>query len=132
MSEFSILGQTTMLLVIFQVKHFVADFPLQFEYMLRKTLPGWDFFAPLALHCAVHAGLTLLVILAIEPGLWWLAVVDFVTHFLMDRAKSGPQYLGRFNDNTRAAYWNCFGFDQMVHHLTGFYIIWELVNAANQ
>lgn len=118
---------TFLLLVIFQIKHFIGDFPLQREYMLKKVLPGWEFVVPLATHCLVHAVLTLAIVLPISLKFWWLAVVDFVVHFIMDRIKSGPRYLGRFTDRSAAGFWNAFGLDQMVHHLTGFYIIWVVV-----
>ncbi len=123
---FMSLGTLFILLIAFQVKHFVGDFPLQREYMLRKTVPGWGFVAPLALHCLVHATLCLIIVVTVQPALWWLCLVDFVVHFIMDRVKSGPNYLGRYNDRDKASYWNCLGFDQMVHHLTSFYIIWTL------
>lgn len=97
--------------------------------MLRKFSPGWEFAAPLALHCFVHASITLAIILAFKPSLWWLAAVDFVVHFLMDRIKAGPRYLGRFNDISRTSYWVAFGFDQMVHHLTHFYIVWVIATS---
>lgn len=115
------------LLVLFQFKHFIADFPLQREYMLKKFLPGWAFFIPLSTHCFVHALLTFAIVVAVDVNLWWLAIVDFITHFIMDRIKSGPKYLGRFQDRSKAGFWNSFGLDQMVHHLTGFYIIWVMV-----
>lgn len=115
------------LLVVFQIKHFIADFPLQFPYMLRKLSPGWEFVFPLSLHCSVHALLTLLITLLTVPSLWYLSVLDFIIHFVMDRIKSGPRYLGRFNDVHRSPYWIAFGFDQMVHHLTHFWIIWMLI-----
>lgn len=115
------------LLLAFQVKHFIADFPLQREYMLRKTLPGWSFLVPLTVHCSVHALGTLVIVLFIDPTKAWLAVLDFVVHFVMDRIKASPNYLGRFNDVAKPAYWNCFGVDQMVHHLTSYGIIWLLV-----
>lgn len=116
-----------LLMVVFQAKHFIADFPLQREYMLRKVRPGWDFVLPLSLHCFVHASMTLAICLAFRPALWWLALVDFGAHFIMDRLKSGPRYLGRFNDRTRTSYWTSFGLDQMVHHLTHIYVVWALV-----
>lgn len=112
------------LLVLFQIKHFVADFPLQREYMLRKTLSGWDFVLPLAVHCLVHAVLTLVIVLYFRPELWWLAFFDFSCHFLMDRFKSGPKYLGRYHDKSKPGFWNALGFDQMIHHLTHFAIVW--------
>lgn len=116
-----------LLLIIFQAKHFLADFPLQGEYMLKKVLRGWDFFWPLTIHCLVHSSMTLLITLYFRPELWWLSGIDFVSHFVMDRIKSGPKYLGRFNDKSRASYWNCLGFDQMVHHLTHLYIVWLII-----
>jgi len=92
--------------------------------MLKKVLPGWDFFLPLTVHCAVHGLLALAILLYYTPHLWWLSLVDFVVHFIMDRIKSGPRYLGRFDDKSKPGYWNAFGLDQMVHHLTSIFIIW--------
>ena len=129
MNTFAAINLTLMLLVVFQVKHYVADFPLQRGYMLQKTATGWSFIIPLAVHCGVHAALTLAIVLCVEPSLWWLAVFDFITHFVMDRVKAAPKYLGRFNDVAKPSFWNCFGIDQMVHHLAGYYIIWMLVTA---
>src|SRR5690606_20229806 len=91
-----------------------------------KTLRGWGFLLPLSVHCGVHASLTLLIVVFINAQLWWLAVVDFITHFFMDRIKSGPKYLGRYNDKDKPGFWNCLGFDQMVHHFTHYYIIYIL------
>ncbi len=121
---------TFTLLVIYQFKHFIADFPLQREYMLRKTLAEWSFLVPLMTHCLVHAVLTLGICLVFAPGLWWLAVFDFVVHFLMDRLKSGPRYLGRFNNLKASGFWNVLGLDQMVHHLTHIYIIYVIVTQS--
>lgn len=115
------------LLVVFQLKHFIADFPLQREYMLRKVSPRWDFVLPLSLHAGVHGALTLAIAVYVNNSLWWLAFADFAIHFVMDRIKSGPRYLGRFNDKNRAGFWNALGIDQMVHHLTHIWIIWMLV-----
>lgn len=115
------------LLIVFQIKHFICDFPLQREYMLKKTLPGWEFVPPLALHCAVHASFSLAIIMVVRPTLWKLALLDFAVHFAMDRIKSGPKYLGRFNDKDRPGFWNSLGFDQMIHHFTHYLIVWSIV-----
>lgn len=126
----SVLVNAFVLLLLFQFKHFVADFPLQFPYMLKKFRPGWDFVLPLVVHCLVHAALTLLIVLWFNARFWWLAVVDFVIHFVMDRIKSGPRYLGRFKDSTSTSYWVSFGFDQMVHHITHMGLVWVLITQA--
>jgi hypothetical protein len=115
-----------LLLIIYQVKHFFGDYVFQNVYMLQKARPGWNFVLPLSIHCGVHALFTLMIVCFVNPSLWWLAVVDFVVHFLMDRVKAGPRYLGRFNNMTRQSYWIAFGFDQMVHQLTHLYICWVL------
>lgn len=116
-----------LLLILFQIKHFVADFPLQREYMLRKTLSGWDFVLPLSVHCLVHSTLTLAILIWFRPDLWWLAFFDFGVHFVMDRVKSGPNYLGRYHDKSKPGFWNALGFDQMIHHFTHYLIIWWML-----
>lgn len=112
------------LLVIFQIKHFLADFVFQNVYMLQKSRAGWDFVMPLAIHCGVHALGTLLIVLWWNPKYWWLAIFDFLIHFAADRMKAGPRYLGRFGDMQSKGFWVTFGLDQMIHHLTHIYIIW--------
>ena len=116
-----------LLLVVYQVKHLIADFVLQNVWMLQKNSPGWNFVLPLSIHCGVHAAATLAIALYFNPAAWWLAIFDFAIHFAMDRIKASPRYLGRFHDMRSKAYWMCFGLDQMVHHLTHLFICWYLV-----
>lgn len=114
------------LLVLFQVKHFLADYPLQNAYMLGKFNPGWGFVGPLAAHAGVHGALTVFVTaLVLPPSPWPLVfgAVDFVTHFAIDRIKASPRLLGRFNDKSKPSYWNCLGADQMAHHLVHYGIV---------
>ncbi len=118
---------TFILAVVYQFKQFAADFPLQTRYMLQKVNPGWSFVGPLTVHCLVHAAMTLIICWVVNPHLWWLCGVDFVSHFIMDRIKASPNLLGRFTRSDGWMYWFTFGFDQMVHHLTHLYIIWVLV-----
>jgi hypothetical protein len=154
------------LLVVYQLKHFLADYPLQGSYMLGKFKDGWDWVLPLLAHVSVHGLFTLLICLVVRPELWWLALVDVMIHFGMDRIKAGKKYLGRWkpltaneyiqcqkammndqiifnSDNGKQIYldtptafekirgntyfWWALGLDQMVHHLTHYFIIWMLV-----
>lgn len=142
------------LLLAYQAKHFFADFPLQAnQFMLGKFKPGWDFLPPLIAHCAVHAAMTLGIVMFVKPELWWLALVDFVAHFTMDRLKAGPKWFGRWKPLSTKEYmhlheklghhhddakkplrdnklfWITVGIDQAVHHLTHYFIIWMLVTA---
>ena len=92
------------LLVAYQIKHFLCDFPLQTTYMLGKFKPGKDFILPLTAHCATHAFGTFVIVFwfaMYREGLSFtqvalLALFDFVVHFVMDRLKASPDLLGRF------------------------------------
>src|ERR1700686_5136816 len=85
-------------LLAYQLKHFLADYPLQSNrYMLGKFLDhGW--VKPLLAHVAVHGAGTFLIAclfgrldLALQ-----LAVFDAGVHFIMDRLKAGRRYMGRW------------------------------------
>ena len=117
-----------LLLVVFQIKHFLADYPLQNSYMLGKFKRGWDFLIPLVSHCLVHASLTLLIISSIASLeiAFCLAFLDFVVHFVMDKIKADHRLLGRFKPD-QAKFWYSLGLDQMVHHLTHYFIIYYVV-----
>ena len=144
------------LLVAFQIKHFFADYPMQTPYMLQKFKADWGFLMPLVAHCGVHAGLTFAIVWIWywnHPVNAWvllaLPTFDFVVHFVMDRIKAGPKYLGRFEAISKAEYhyykdktnraqfnaamksnkyfWWSLGLDQKVHHLTHYVIIYFLI-----
>lgn len=105
------LEQFILLAAVFQIKHWIADYILQTEYMLGK-FKAKDWVDPLVAHCKVHAGFTALIII------WWfwpgfkkdldldkailvskyapLAFLDFGLHFAMDRLKASPKLLGKF------------------------------------
>lgn len=132
------------LLVVYQVKHFVADFPLQGEYMLGKFKDGWDFLPPLLAHAGVHAVFTFGIAAFFTHSLFFalaLGACDGTVHFFMDRIKAGKKYLGRYKPLTAAEYpsatpkqkrhnkffWWSLGFDQMVHHLTHYALIAAII-----
>lgn len=117
------------LLFLFQLKHFLADYPLQMNsYMMGKfNREGW--VLPLLSHVAVHGFFTLLICSVFVPA--WLALTlaltDMVIHFIMDRIKASPNMLGRYKDKNTPAYWNTLGLDQAVHHLTHYGIILAII-----
>ncbi|WP_430912904.1 DUF3307 domain-containing protein [Methylobacterium sp. sgz302541] len=99
------------------VKHYVADFVLQTDWMARGKEQERGWLAPLAAHVGCHMGATLLVALAVAPRLWWLCLVDGAIHFSVDRSKA---LIGRRGHWTPAnvQFWWLLGFDQMLHGLT--------------
>lgn len=138
--ENNLLFELFLLLIVYQVKHLFADFPLQTAYMLGKFKDGWDFLLPLLAHVGVHGLFTLGIVLYFTGDLLLgssLACFDIVVHFVMDRIKAGKKYLGRWEPLTAKDYptasdeekrhntyfWWSLGFDQMVHHLTHYAII---------
>lgn len=115
-----------LLLILFQIKHFLSDFCFQNQFMLRKSQSGWDFVLPLASHCLVHGLGTLIITLFFRSELWWLALVDFFIHFVMDRFRASPRWLGRFSNTSMSTYWQVMGVDQMVHHLTHYWVVYMI------
>jgi hypothetical protein len=87
-----------LLLVIFQFKHFVADYPLQGKFMLGKFGKYPDFILPLLAHVSVHGLFTFIiaVLFGCAEIAIYLAIFDMVVHFTMDRIKASPNMLGRY------------------------------------
>ena len=104
------------LLILFQIKHFICDYPLQTPYMLRKLQrTGWQL--PLIAHSAVHAVGTFLITVYFDIQLaLLLALADLVLHFIVDRLKASPDIGRRFSIDNKYFWW-CLGLDQMAHHI---------------
>ncbi len=105
------------------LKHFFADYPLQNVYMLGKGKKGYAWILPLATHAGVHALFTLVIFSLYDPRTGWVAIVDFITHFIVDRIKATyPMPQGVWADGERGAnlrrFYVAFGLDQLAHHLT--------------
>lgn len=86
------------LLIIYQIKHFLADYPLQGKFMLGKFKPYPDYVLPLLTHALVHGLFTCLIAVWFKAPLVALALglLDMGIHFLVDRIKASPKMLGRF------------------------------------
>ncbi|MDP4024013.1 DUF3307 domain-containing protein [Methylobacterium sp. NEAU 140] len=121
-------GAFALLLLALEVKHLGADFLLQTGWMAqgKERVRGWP--APLAAHAGLHALGTLLIVLAVKPGLWWLAPADFVIHGAVDRGKALVGQRTRFAV-TDARFWWLMGFDQFLHQVTNIAIALILIAA---
>jgi hypothetical protein len=122
---------TVAALVIFLFKHLTADFFLQTSWMANgKERPqGW--FVPLCAHVCVHAVATGVIFAALAPAYTWMAAVDFVIHFAIDRAK-GLLNRAFDTDPTKTGFWWLIGIDQTMHHLThlGFAMLIAIVRTT--
>jgi E3 ubiquitin-protein ligase DOA10 len=117
-----------MLLLTF--KHIIADFVLQTTWMAIGKDQKKDWALPLLAHCLVHFVVALFLILIIAPRFWFVAVIDFVIHIAIDRAKGFcAATFGVTQENKHPWFWALIGIDQALHHLTGFGL--SLFLAAN-
>jgi len=114
MNPFSLL----LLYALFRLKHFVCDYLLQTSWIAaHKGLPGRDGYRALFIHSAAHALGTLIVTVLFAPGLWWLGLIDFVVHSVIDKIKGGVTHkMGWTPKDT--AFWWAIGADQEAHNFT--------------
>ena len=114
------------LLALFGIKHFIADFVMQYDYMVReKGIYGARGGIE---HAAVHACFTVLVLLPFvrnPDDLIVFPLMDFVLHYHIDYFKQ------QFNRGLTAKdnmFWVWLGLDQALHYLTYIGIIYFATN----
>jgi hypothetical protein len=121
MSSSIVVGPLVGWMLVLTVKHVIADFVLQTSWMAigKDQKTGWAL--PLLAHCLVHLAVSMTLILIIAPRFWFVAVIDFLIHITVDRAKG---YCAATFDLTlehhHPWFWTLIGVDQALHHLTGF------------
>jgi E3 ubiquitin-protein ligase DOA10 len=106
-------------MLLLTVKHIIADFVLQNSWMAigKDQRTGWAL--PLLAHCLVHLAVAMTLILIIAPKFWFVAIIDFIIHIAVDRAKGlCSSRLGVTHEHPW--FWTLIGVDQALHHLTGF------------
>jgi hypothetical protein len=85
------------LLIVYQLKHFIADYPLQTPYMLGKFKEHPHYILPLLCHVAVHGMFTFIIVAMVRPNYApAMALLDMAVHFVMDRVKASPNLLGYY------------------------------------
>lgn len=107
------------LLIAFQVKHFVVDFLLQSKYQyLNKGIywhpGGW-------LHAALHGAGTLAILLWCMMPIGMASIVmlaEIFIHHLVDWSKVNINKKLGWGPTTHEEFWWLLGFDQLLHQLT--------------
>ena len=108
----------------FVVKHFLCDFVLQFNNMIREK--GTYGARGGLYHAGIHGWFTFVVLIPFFPAIAILAgIIDFLIHYHIDWAKMKLTKNLSFTDRN---YWVWFGLDQMLHYLTYIAIIAWVVN----
>ena len=106
------------LYVVFRLKHFICDFMLQSDWMaLNKGRAGKEGYQALLSHAGIHACGTLIIMVIFAPFFWWLGLVDFAIHSIIDRFKG---LITKKNDwQAKDTYfWWALGADQEMHNFT--------------
>ena len=109
-------SEVFLLLCLLGIKHFLADFVLQYEYMVKEkgiygALGGVQ-------HAGVHAIGTFIVLMMVmdtSPWVMFLSLADGVIHYHVDWVK---QQLNRSLTVKDDMWWALFGADQAAHYLT--------------
>ena len=118
------------LMILFQLKHFICDYPLQTPYMLGK-LQRTNWIKPLLAHSLVHGIGTFLIVACFNLSLAYvLAIIDIILHFIVDRLKASPDIGGRFSIDNKYFWW-CLGLDQMAHHIINAIFIFIILSSIN-
>lgn len=118
------------LLTLFQIKHFVADYPLQnYQMITEKGVYGK---AGGIYHSLIHAALTFTVLGLLNYFVFpigytvafAIAALEFFIHYHIDWSKM--QMGKRFTPKDKG-FWNWIGFDQLLHHVTYIGFAWILI-----
>lgn len=113
-----VLTLATIMLVWFQVKHFVADYLMQPKWVLggkgsMRRAGGY-------VHAGVHAVGSVPAYLIAGLGATEIAVLvlaEFVIHYAIDFCKIGLSRRSHAGPD-KASYWAMHGADQLAHQLT--------------
>lgn len=123
--------QFLILLTLFQLKHFVADYPLQSYQMVTEK----GHYGKLGgiYHSLTHSALTFTMLMFFNYFVFpvgftvaiAIAALEFFIHYHIDWGKM--QMSKRYTTKDKA-FWNWIGFDQLLHHVTYIGFAWILIN----
>lgn len=117
------------MLLALTVKHFICDFPLQampWQYRNKGTYghPGG------VLHASIHGWGTVFALGWFVSGAWFLSglvLLDMVAHYHIDYAKMKLGAIYGLKPDNSEWFWILLGFDQLLHYLTYFLLVWLAV-----
>jgi hypothetical protein len=114
------------------VKHFICDFPLQANPWLYRN-KGTYLHPGGIVHAGVHGIGTLLVLAPfIGSASIIYALIDMIVHYHIDWAKMNVAKHYDLQPHNSEYFWILLGFDQLLHHMTYFMIIYFSFNVSLQ
>ena len=104
-------------MMLLTFKHIIGDFVLQTAWMAygKDQKTGWAL--PLLVHCLIHLAVAMVLILIVAPKFWFVAIVDFLIHITIDRAKGICSSTFEMTMK-HPLFWTMIVVDQALHHLT--------------
>lgn len=110
------------------IKHFICDFPLQPNPWMYRNKGTYMHLGGIA-HAGIHALGTLLVLAPfIGSASVIYAFIDMLVHYHIDWAKMNISKRYDLQPNNSERFWILLGFDQLLHHITYFAIIYYAFN----
>lgn len=107
------------------IKHFICDFPLQaFPWMYYNK--GTYLHLGGLVHAGVHSIGTALVLCFFTSSnlIIYCTLADFILHYHIDWAKMNLGKQLNLKPDNSEWFWILLGFDQLLHHLTYFVIVY--------
>ncbi|PPC87537.1 MAG: hypothetical protein CTY37_03360 [Methylotenera sp.] len=117
----------TALFLLF-IKHFICDFPLQaYPWMYRNK--GTYLHPGGIVHALIHGiGTTIVLLPFISLVALMYGIVDWLVHYHIDWAKMGVSKRYDLQPNNSEKFWILLGFDQLLHHITYFALVYFAFN----
>lgn len=110
------------------IKHFICDFPLQANPWMYRNKGTYLHLGGIA-HAGIHAMGTLLVLAPFIGSVSLMyAVIDMIMHYHIDWAKMNISKRYDLQPNNNERFWILLGFDQLLHHVTYFGIVYFAFN----
>lgn len=121
------LNTLLLLLILFQIKHLLADFVWQSSWMVQ-TKGIYGHMGGIC-HAGMHAGLSLLILIFAAPSLMvavLVAVGEWVVHYHLDWYKDRELKKHGYTA-LQKGFWALAGLDQFAHQLSYVGILWLLI-----
>lgn len=109
----------SILLILFYLKHFVADFIFQNEKIATQKGKKINILLLHSTHHGILSFLILIFFVKLQIAFFFL-FIEILFHSLIDFLKANEKLLGRYKYPSKL-YFVFFGLDQMMHNI--FYII---------
>lgn len=119
------------LIILLFICHWLADYThLQRPWMLKAKATGSPAIHIL-LHALVHGLLFLCCLYFFTSGkvLWFLFLLEWITHFVIDVWKGKMNvWFPNIKNPINQFHWIVFGFDQLLHHAIIVVIVYWVLN----